>query len=131
MLSVCQGIPWRSCQKISHPCSVLHALARERHWTKTGSNESEHFSWLGLLQYPLKYFVSKIFRAPPTALQPNTRYERIIEAFGGKGYFVETPDELRMALKSAFEETSKVKKPVLINAMISPYADRKPQVQYI
>lgn len=68
------------------------------------------------------------FRAPPTALQPNTRYERIIEAFGGKGFFAETPDELRTALKSAFEETSKVKKPVLINVMISPYADRKPQV---
>lgn len=65
--------------------------------------------------------------APPTALQPNTRYERIIEAFGGKGFFAETPDELRTALKSAFEETSKVKKPVLINVMISPYADRKPQ----
>ena len=44
---------------------------------------------------------------------------------------METPDELRTALKSAFEETSKVKKPVLINTMISPYADRKPQVQYI
>ena len=83
------------------------------------------------MQYPLKYFVSTFFRAPPTALQPNTRYEQIIEAFGGKGYFVETPDELSTALKRAFDETSKVKKPVLINAMISPYADRKPQVQYL
>ena len=77
-----------------------------------------------------KYSVSLLIfcRAPPTALQPNTRYERIIEAFGGKGYFAETPDELRTALTSAFEETRKVKKPVLINVMISPYADRKPQV---
>ena len=75
--------------------------------------------------------LSYIFRFPPTALQPNTHYEKIIEAFGGKGYFAETPDELRAALKSAFEETSKAKKPVLINVMISPYADRKPQVHEI
>ena len=74
-------------------------------------------------------FLSFIFcRAPPTALRPNTHYERIIEAFGGKGYFAETPEELNTALTIAFEETKKVKKPVLINVMISPYADRKPQV---
>ena len=66
--------------------------------------------------------------APPTALLPKARYERIIEAFGGKGFFAETPEELGTALKSAFDETRKNKKPVLINAMISPYADRKPQV---
>ncbi|XP_074623239.1 2-hydroxyacyl-CoA lyase 1-like [Acropora palmata] len=77
-------------------------------------------SWKELGQDPATGF-------PPTALQPNTHYEKIIEAFGGKGYFVETPDELRAALKSAFEETSNAKKPVLINVMISPYADRKPQ----
>ncbi|XP_073237038.1 2-hydroxyacyl-CoA lyase 1-like [Porites lutea] len=65
--------------------------------------------------------------APPTALKPNTHYERIIEAFAGKGYFAETPEELNTALTFAFEETKKVKKPVLINVMISPYADRKPQ----
>ncbi|KAM7427115.1 2 hydroxyacyl CoA lyase 1 [Porites harrisoni] len=65
--------------------------------------------------------------APPTALKPNTHYERIIEAFGGKGYFAETPEELNTALTFVFEETKKVKKPVLINVMISPYADRKPQ----
>ena len=74
-------------------------------------------------------FLCFIFcRAPPTALRPNTHYERIIEAFGGKGYFAETPEELNTALTFAFEETKKVKKPVLINVMISPYADRKPQV---
>ena len=74
----------------------------------------------------LCYFFSG--RAPPTALLPKARYERIIEAFGGKGFFAETPDELRTALKNAFDETRKNKKPVLINVMISPYADRKPQV---
>ena len=74
------------------------------------------------------YSFSLLFRAPPTALLPKARYERIIGAFGGKGFFAETPDELRTALASAFEETRKIKKPVLINVMISPYADRKPQV---
>lgn len=69
-----------------------------------------------------------LFRAPPTALLPKLRYERIIEAFGAKGFFAETPDELKTVLESAFEETRKIKKPVLINVMISPYADRKPQV---
>ena len=73
-------------------------------------------------------FSLSLYRAPPTALLPKARYERIIEAFGGKGFFAETPDELRTALKSAFEETRNIKKPVLINVMISPYADRKPQV---
>ncbi|KAL9966447.1 hypothetical protein ACROYT_G024524 [Oculina patagonica] len=74
-----------------------------------------------------EFGVDPATRAPPTALMPKTRYERIIEAFGGKGFFAETPDELRTALKSAFDGTRKNKKPVLINVMISPYADRKPQ----
>ena len=78
------------------------------------------------------YFLSLLYffscRAPPTALLPKARYERIIEAFGGKGFCAETPDELSTALKNAFDETRKNKKPVLINVMISPYADRKPQV---
>ena len=73
-------------------------------------------------------FVLLPSRAPPTALLPKARYERIIEAFGGKGYFAETPTELRTVLRHAFEETEKRKKPVLINVMISPSADRRPQV---
>ncbi len=36
------------------------------------------------------------------AYVPNARYEKVIEAFGGNGYFVETPDELRPALEEAF-----------------------------
>lgn len=94
-----------------------------RVWTKSASSNDYQHANLWILSY--------IFRFPPTALQPNTHYEKIIEAFGGKGYFAETPDELRAALKSAFEETRKAKKPVLINVMISPYADRKPQVHEI
>ncbi len=37
----------------------------------------------------------------PTVLAPTGRHERIIEAFGGTGYHVETPDELGAALDAA------------------------------
>ena len=33
---------------------------------------------------------------------PQARYEKVIEAFGGDGYFVETPDQLRPTLEKAF-----------------------------
>lgn len=59
---------------------------------------------------------------------PETRYERIIEAFGCKGYFVETKSELQEALRKAFKETTEKKKPVLVNVMIDSTAGRKPQV---
>lgn len=31
---------------------------------------------------------------PPNALKPDTRYEKIAEAFGGEGIFVKTHEEL-------------------------------------
>ena len=46
------------------------------------------------------------------------RYDQMMEAFGGKGYLVETPAEL----KAALEEAVASKKPCLINAMIDPDA---------
>lgn len=71
-----------------------------------------------------------ITRSPPTALFPNARYERIMEAFGCQGYYVETKAELRDALTKAFHETRNRKKPVLINIMVDTTAGRKPQVHY-
>jgi 2-hydroxyacyl-CoA lyase 1 len=59
----------------------------------------------------------------PTALLPQARYERIIEAFGGHGYFVETPDQLRPALEKAFASD----RASIVNIMINPSAQRKPQ----
>lgn len=53
----------------------------------------------------------------------NARYERVIEAFGGKGYYVTTPSELGPALKSALAEPG----PTLVNIMIDPKAQRRPQ----
>src|SRR4051812_40736145 len=53
---------------------------------------------------------------PPTALVPNSRYDKVIEAFGGKGFIVTKQEELHRTLKEAFQ--SKV--PSLINVMIDP-----------
>ncbi|KJE98098.1 2-hydroxyphytanoyl-CoA lyase, variant 1 [Capsaspora owczarzaki ATCC 30864] len=62
--------------------------------------------------------------APGNCLLPNARYERVAEAFGGKGYFATTPDELRSAFREAIGNKKQVS---LVNVMISPYAVRKPQ----
>ncbi|KAG2465311.1 HACL1 lyase, partial [Polypterus senegalus] len=62
--------------------------------------------------------------APPVSLLPNAHYEQVMSAFGGKGYFVRTPDELHRAL----EESLNCETPSLINIMINPSSDRKPQV---
>lgn len=62
-------------------------------------------------------------RIPPTAYMPNARYERIIEAFGGKGYFVETPAELGPALSEALAAPV----PTIVNIMINPRSQRRPQ----
>jgi 2-hydroxyacyl-CoA lyase 1 len=59
----------------------------------------------------------------PTSYVPQARYEKVIEAFGGQGWFVETPDQLRPALDKAFASG----KPSIVNIMINPSAQRKPQ----
>ncbi|MGH8597243.1 MAG: thiamine pyrophosphate-dependent enzyme, partial [Gammaproteobacteria bacterium] len=60
---------------------------------------------------------------PPHVYTPNARYDLMIEAFGGKGYYATNPQALRSALRAALD--SKV--PSLVNAMIDPHATRKPQ----
>ncbi len=62
-------------------------------------------------------------RIPPSAYTPQARYERVIEAFGGRGYFVTNPAELEHCLKEALADPV----PNLINVMIDPRAQRKPQ----
>ncbi|CAN0913703.1 2-hydroxyacyl-CoA lyase [Linum grandiflorum] len=54
----------------------------------------------------------------PTSFVPSAGYHLLIEAFGGKGYLVGTPDELRSALKESFS----ARKPAVINVTIDPYA---------
>ncbi|KAL8034282.1 hypothetical protein ABFX02_12G017800 [Erythranthe guttata] len=54
----------------------------------------------------------------PTSFVPGAAYHLLMESFGGKGYLVSTPDEL----KSALEESFSAKKPAVINVVIDPYA---------
>jgi 2-hydroxyacyl-CoA lyase 1 len=62
-------------------------------------------------------------RVPVNAYVPNARYERVIEAFGGKGYFATTPEELSRSLKEALHDPM----PNIVNVMLDPRAQRKPQ----
>ncbi|XP_047310007.1 2-hydroxyacyl-CoA lyase-like [Impatiens glandulifera] len=54
----------------------------------------------------------------PTSFVPGAAYHVLSQAFGGKGYLVGTPDELKSALDISFSE----KKPAVINVTIDPYA---------
>lgn len=54
----------------------------------------------------------------PTAFVDKARYDIMIEAFGGKGFKVETPEELKEALDFTFRE----RKPALINVIVDPFA---------
>lgn len=60
---------------------------------------------------------------PPNAFVPNARYDKVMEAFGGKGYHAETPQELRAALRESFDSGETT----LINVTINPDAKRRPQ----
>src|SRR5215471_1466859 len=59
----------------------------------------------------------------PNALIYGARYDKMMEAFGGKGWFVENPKDL----KSALEQATAFKGPALVNVMISQESARKPQ----
>ncbi|KAL8161818.1 hypothetical protein V2J09_013307 [Rumex salicifolius] len=54
----------------------------------------------------------------PTSFVPNAGYHILIEAFGGKGYLVSNPDELKSALTESFS----ARKPAVINVIIDPFA---------
>lgn len=54
----------------------------------------------------------------PTGFVHDSRYDKLIEAFGGKGYHVETTGNLEEALKEAIEKGT----PALINCVIDPAA---------
>jgi thiamine pyrophosphate-dependent acetolactate synthase large subunit-like protein len=67
-------------------------------------------------------------RVPPTALAPNTRYEKMIEAFGGVGYSARTIPELRDSLGKAMADTSRSS---IVNIAIDPMGQRKTQVYMV
>ena len=60
---------------------------------------------------------------PPGALTRGARYDLMMEAFGGRGYNVEDPADLRKALDDSMAHDG----PTLVNVAINPKAERKPQ----
>jgi 2-hydroxyacyl-CoA lyase 1 len=66
---------------------------------------------------------SPMFNMKPNALIYGARYDRVMEAFGGKGFFVEDPKDLRGALDEAMNFPG----PALVNVLISLGSARKPQ----
>jgi len=59
----------------------------------------------------------------PNALIWGARYDRMMDAFGGKGFYVEDPKDL----KGALEEAMNFKGPALVNCLLSQGSARKPQ----
>jgi 2-hydroxyacyl-CoA lyase 1 len=60
---------------------------------------------------------------PPTALSHDARYEKLADAFGGAGYYVERVADLRPALEKALSRGG----PSIVNVRIAASADRKRQ----
>ena len=60
---------------------------------------------------------------PPGALTSGARYDLMMEAFGGRGFFVEDPADLRKTLDESMAHDG----PTLVNVAINPKAERKPQ----
>jgi 2-hydroxyacyl-CoA lyase 1 len=64
------------------------------------------------------------FSAPARVLGTGTtRYDKMMEAFGGKGFFVTDPKDLRAALDAAMAHPG----PALVNVQLHHAAGRKPQ----
>jgi thiamine pyrophosphate-dependent acetolactate synthase large subunit-like protein len=59
----------------------------------------------------------------PNALIYGARYDKMMEAFGGKGFFVEDPKDIRAALDKAMAHDG----PALVNVVLSQGSTRKAQ----
>jgi thiamine pyrophosphate-dependent acetolactate synthase large subunit-like protein len=59
----------------------------------------------------------------PNALIYGARYDKVMDAFGGKGFFVEDPKKIRGALDEAMAHRG----PALVNIVISQNSARKEQ----
>ena len=66
---------------------------------------------------------NQMFNLRPNALIYGARYDRVMEAFGGKGVFIEDPKHLRGALDEAMEFPG----PALVNVVLSQGSTRKAQ----
>jgi 2-hydroxyacyl-CoA lyase len=61
--------------------------------------------------------------APPGAYTAQAHYEKMIEAFGGQGYFCTQPDEIRPAMLKAAQSDM----PAIVNIIIDNQSKRRPQ----
>lgn len=66
---------------------------------------------------------SPMFNLKPNALIYGARYDKMMEAFGGKGWFVKEPKDIRAAL----DEAMKFPGPALVNVVLSQGSARKAQ----
>ncbi|MBI2737618.1 MAG: oxalyl-CoA decarboxylase [Rhodospirillales bacterium] len=64
-----------------------------------------------------------MFNLKPNALIYGARYDKVMEAFGGKGLFVKDPKDIRGAL----DEAMKFPGPALVNVVLSQGSTRKAQ----
>jgi 2-hydroxyacyl-CoA lyase 1 len=64
-----------------------------------------------------------MFNMRPNSLIYGARYDRVMEAFGGKGFFVEDPKDI----KGALAEAMNFRGPALVNIVLSQGSARKPQ----
>jgi 2-hydroxyacyl-CoA lyase 1 len=60
---------------------------------------------------------------PPRVMAIGSGYEKVMEAFGGKGFYVDDPKDLRAALDAAMVYDG----PALVNVKLHHAAGRKPQ----
>jgi len=60
---------------------------------------------------------------PPNMLLPGARYEKVMEAFGGKGWYCTEPSEIKPALDAAAAWGG----PALVHITLDTKANRKPQ----
>jgi acetolactate synthase I/II/III large subunit len=67
----------------------------------------------GLEKHPMEFLYGYSVAAD---LQPELRYDRVVEALGGHGELVSRPDELRPALERAFASG----RPALVNVLTDP-----------
>ena len=64
-----------------------------------------------------------MFNMRPNTLIYGARYDKVMDAFGGKGFFVEDPKDIRGAL----DEAMNFRGPALVNIVLSQGSARKPQ----
>ena len=71
-----------------------------------------------------KIFIAKVtINYVSKLITQGARYDKVMEDFGGKGFFVEDPKDLRAALDQAMEFPG----PALVNVVLSQDSARKPQ----